>query len=62
MPSEAYLVRGPDGRMLTIRAFSLKGAKDAYLIDYARKLRRGDRFHIRRRMDDALNWTSYQVL
>ena len=60
MPAvEMYLVRGPDGRMSTVNARSLDGAKRAYL-GSARKLKRGDNFSIKPRNHG--DWTHYKVM
>lgn len=56
MPTEdAYLVRTPQGTMVTVMAFSVKGAADKYLSDraYAKDLRKGDYFTVKRRGDSA---------
>lgn len=65
MPAyEQYLVRTPRGTVVTLLAYSVKGAKDKYLRDYSRKhkLKRGDQFRVRRRLDDDTAWTPYTVL
>lgn len=58
MPAQRqFLGRGPDGRMVTIVAFSTKGAKEAYLRKY--KPRRGDSFSIKER--GVGDWVHFRV-
>lgn len=58
---EMYLIRGPNGRMSTIEARSLEGAKRLYL-GRAHKpaLKRGDNFSIKPRLHG--DWTHYKVM
>lgn len=58
---EMYLVRGPDGRMSTVNARSLDGAKRAYLASpKGRSLERGDIFRVKPRNHG--DWTHYKVM
>lgn len=57
--TEQYLVRGPDGRMSTVLARSLDGAKRAFL-GARRTLKRGDAFSIKPRNHG--DWTHYKVM
>lgn len=61
MPQEPYFVRGPDGRMVTIIAHSVDGAKRAYLAQARRrKLKRGDPFSIKPR--GYGDWVHFSVI
>lgn len=56
MPAkEAYLVRTPKGTMVTVQAYSVRGAADAYLADrqYSRELVKGQHFTVQRRGDPS---------
>jgi hypothetical protein len=57
-PEEAYLVRGADGRMRTVMAFSIDGAKRAYL---RTRPKRGTSFSIKLRNGSA-GWTHFNVV
>lgn len=39
---EAYLVRGPDGRMSTVTAFSARGAVNDYIRNHKPRPKKGD--------------------
>lgn len=56
-PKEMYLVRGPDGRMRTIMAFSVRGAAKEYLDRYPTKA--GDEISVKLR--SAGDWQHFQV-
>ncbi len=52
MPKEeAYLIRTPRGTMVTVMAYSIRGAADKYLSDrtYARGLEKGQHFTVKLR-------------
>lgn len=55
---ELYLVRGHNGRMSTIAAQTVNGAKKRYLVK--RKPPKGSEFSIRRRGDTG-DWVHYTV-
>lgn len=55
---EPYLVRGPDGRMTTVIAQSVDGAKRAYL--YEHRLAKGSQFSIKPR--GWGDWTYFDVI
>jgi len=57
---EAYLVRGPKGRMSTIWAFSAKGAVNLYMQRNARTLKKGDFVSAKARGHGS--WVDYKVL
>jgi hypothetical protein len=56
---EQYLVRGPDGRMVTINARSLRGAMNEYLRNYKPPV--GRQFSVKLRGGGG-DWTHYDVL
>lgn len=59
---EAYLIRTPRGTMVTVMAFSVRGAADKYLADrqYSRELQKGDRFSVKLR-GSSDRFTEFQV-
>lgn len=54
---EAYLVRGADGRMRTVQAFSVRGAAKLYLAKYRPK--RGDIIEIKPR--GRGDWEAFKI-
>lgn len=54
---EAYLVRGPDGKMATVIAFSNRGAVNLFIVKHHPK--RGGFVSVKPR--GRGNWTDYKV-
>jgi hypothetical protein len=57
MPRDMYLVRGDDGMIRTIMAFSMGGAVKAYLEQYPAKP--GDAISVKKRGEG--DWEEYEV-
>lgn len=55
---EQYLVRGPEGTMVTINAFSVDGAKRFYLSRY--RPSKGSQFSVKPRGHG--DWTHFDVI
>jgi len=60
MPAKAsYLVRGPDGRMATVVAHSIRGALKLYMTQNRRSLGRGDPISVKER--EVGDWQDFKV-